>query len=104
MYMNTITMTLTFNEWLLALKDIRGRARIVARINSAEEGNFGDCAPVGEGVSEMRVHFGPGYRIYFAQEDKTVYCCLSAAIRKPRQRTYSGPKKFGTNSRRLSDD
>ena len=49
-----------FNAWLLALKDKLGRARIIQRIRSAEHGNFGDCEPVGEGVSEMRVHIGPG--------------------------------------------
>lgn len=49
---------------------------------AAEEGNFGDCAPVGEGVSEMRVHFGPGYRLYFAQEGKTVYLLLVGGDKK----------------------
>ena len=56
-----------FNAWLLALKDKLGRARIIQRIRSAEHGNFGDCEPVGEGVSEMRVHIGPGYRVYFSR-------------------------------------
>ena len=54
-----------FNSWLETLKDKRGRARIIHCIRSAEHGNFGDCEPVGEGVSEMLVHFGPGYRVYF---------------------------------------
>ena len=92
--MNTITMTLTIIEGLLALKDIRGRARIVARVNSAEEGNFGDCAPVGEGVSEMRVHFGPGYRLYFAQEDKTVYLLLVGGDKKTQTKDIQRAKEI----------
>jgi hypothetical protein len=52
-----------FDTWLAALKDKIGRARIALRIRSAEHGNFGDCEPVGGGVSEMRIHFGPGYRV-----------------------------------------
>ena len=62
-----------FNVWLLALKDKLGRARIIQRIRSAEHGNFGDCEPVGEGVSEMRVHIGPGYRVYFSRRAEVVY-------------------------------
>lgn len=61
-----------FDDWLRRLPDVKGKARILARIKSAERGNFGDCEPVGEGVSEMRVHIGPGYRIYFARQGKIV--------------------------------
>lgn len=56
-----------FDTWLADLKDKIGRARIAVRIRSAEHGNFGDCDPVGQGVSEMRIHFGPGYRVYFTR-------------------------------------
>ncbi len=57
-------------------KDKVGRARIVHRIRSAEHGNFGDCEPVGEGVSEMRIHFGPGYRVYFTRCGEVIYLLL----------------------------
>ena len=60
--MSTFHRSDEFDAWLAALKDKVGRARIVLRIRSAEHGNFGDCEPVGEGVSEMRIHCGPGYR------------------------------------------
>jgi len=63
--MNTILRTDEFDSWLSKLKDFRGKARIIERIKSAERGNFGDCSPVGEGVSEMRIHFGKGYRVYY---------------------------------------
>ena len=58
----------TFRQWLSSLKDRQGRARILVRLERIEEGNFGDVQPVGEGVSEVRLHFGPGYRLYFLQE------------------------------------
>jgi putative addiction module killer protein len=61
--MNVISQTETFADWLGGLADAVGKGLIVARIEAARLGNFGDCEPVGEGVSEMRVHFGPGYRV-----------------------------------------
>jgi len=75
-----------FDTWLAALKDRRGRARIVHRIRSAEHGNFGDCEPVGEGVSEMRIHFGPGYRVYFTRRGEAVYLLLLGGDKASRQR------------------
>jgi putative addiction module killer protein len=57
---NTFERSEEFDAWLAALKDNVGRARIVLRIRSAEHGNFGDCEPVGEGVSEMRGTLGQG--------------------------------------------
>ena len=62
--MNTIIRTDVFDLWLSTLKDVRAKARIIKRIRSAERGNFGDCMPVGAGVSEMRIHSGPGYRVF----------------------------------------
>lgn len=59
------------------LADAKGKARIVARLRSAQFGNFGDCEPVGEGVSEMRVHVGPGYRVYFMRRESIVYLFLT---------------------------
>ncbi|MDP1716903.1 MAG: type II toxin-antitoxin system RelE/ParE family toxin [Burkholderiales bacterium] len=63
--MNTIQTTEIFDAWFEGLRDRIAKARIQARIDRAEEGNFGDCRPVGKGVSEMRVHYGAGYRVYF---------------------------------------
>ena len=54
-----------FAEWLLKLKDIKGRAIILRRINQAEEGNFGNYRDFGEGLYEFKISFGPGYRVYF---------------------------------------
>ena len=76
--MNIIQRTAVFADWLEKLSDVRGKARIVARIAAASVGNFGDCAPVGQGVSEMRIDFGPGYRVYFMREGPIVYLLLCA--------------------------
>jgi putative addiction module killer protein len=65
--MKTIQTTAAFDGWFTGLKDPQAARRIQVRIDRAEDGNFGDCEPVGEGVSEMRIHYGPGYRVYFVQ-------------------------------------
>lgn len=59
-----------FKDWLNSIKDKQGLARIAARLLRLENGNFGDCKPVGEGVWELRMDFGPGYRVYYAIENK----------------------------------
>ncbi len=74
--MNTFLRSEEFDAWLAALKDKIGRARIISRIRAAEAGNFGDCAPVGKGVSEMRIHVGPGYRLYYAKHREALYLLL----------------------------
>lgn len=65
--MHTIQTTEVFDDWFHALRDKQAKTRIQSRIDRAEDGNFGDCQPVGEGVSEMRIHVGAGYRVYFKQ-------------------------------------
>ena len=80
--MNTILRTETFDTWLSKLKDPRAKPRIIKRIRSAERGNLGDCEPVGAGVSEMRIHFGPGYRVYFMRIGKVVYLLLCGGTKR----------------------
>ena len=74
--MYTVLRTEEFDAWLRALRDGVGKARILARLRSAQLGNLGDCASVGGGVFEMRVHVGPGYRVYFTRRERTVYLLL----------------------------
>src|SRR3569833_2794313 len=59
--------TVDFDKWLKDLRDTRAKAKILVRIERLARGNPGDVAPVGDGISELRVHFGPGYRVYFRQ-------------------------------------
>jgi len=84
--MNSFQRSDEFAAWLTALKDKLGRARIVHRIRSAEFGNFGDCEPVGEGVSEMRIHFGPGYRVYFTRRGEVVYLLMLGGDKSSQKR------------------
>lgn len=84
--MFTLIRSSVFGEWLDRLNDRKGKARIVARLTSAEHGNFGDCEPVGEGVSEMRIHYGPGYRVYFVRRELTVYVLLCGGDKRSQRR------------------
>jgi len=61
-----------FSAWINALADIKGRAKIRERIARLRLGNMGDCEPIGEGISELRIHYGPGYRVYFGQDGNEI--------------------------------
>ena len=84
--MNTFLRTDDFDAWLSGLKDNVARARIAHRIRSAEYGNFGDCEPVGEGVSEMRIHVGPGYRAYYTRRGAVIYLLLLGGDKSSQKR------------------
>lgn len=80
--MNTLRRTDNFIHWYSRLKDVGAKARIAARLKYATLGNFGDCKSVGQGVMEMRIHAGPGYRLYYAQAGATVYVLLLGGDKK----------------------
>ncbi len=92
--MSRIARTDIFDRWLSQLKDARGTARIIERIRSAERGNFGDCEHIGAGVSEMRIHFGPGYRVYFARTGDVDYVLLCAGTKRSQQRDILTARKL----------
>lgn len=71
-----VRQTARFRNWLAGLRDERGRARILKRLDRAGQGNLGDVAPVGGGVSEMRIFHGPGYRVYFVQRGSALIVLL----------------------------
>lgn len=71
-----IEQTEVFCSWLSGLKDLRAKARIAARLRMAESGHLGDCKPVGGGVLEMRIDYGPGYRVYFARHQEVLMIML----------------------------
>jgi putative addiction module killer protein len=77
-----ICKTHTFVQWLDGLLDIQARARVLARIKRLEEGNAGDVKPVGEGVSEMRIDYGPGYRVYFVRRGHQVIVLLAGGTKR----------------------
>ena len=83
-----------FDAWLSALLDDRAKARILARLKSAELGNLGDCQAGGNGISEMRVHCGVGYRVYFVRDGATVYLLLTGGERSSQQRDIERAKEI----------
>lgn len=72
-----IRQTPVFEEWFRRLRDQDGKARILVRLRRLSLGNPGDVQPVGQGVSEMRIHSGPGYRIYFVQRGQELVILLA---------------------------
>ncbi len=84
--MNTFLKSDEFDAWLVGLKDHVGKAMIAKRIRNAETGNFGDCEPMGEGVSELRIHCGPGYRAYFTRRGDVVYFLLLGGDKSTQKR------------------
>jgi putative addiction module killer protein len=73
-------------EWLRDLRDRRARARIESRLTLLSLGHFGDCKPVGEGVWELRVDIGPGYRVYYAMEGKSIVLLISGGDKRSQTR------------------
>lgn len=73
--------TETFARWLDGLRDSRARARVQVRIERLAGGNAGDVKPVGEGVSELRIDYGPGYRVYFAKRGRAVVILLAGGVK-----------------------
>ncbi|HEX5958040.1 MAG TPA: type II toxin-antitoxin system RelE/ParE family toxin [Hyphomicrobiaceae bacterium] len=75
--MPQVVRTDVFDEWLRALRDVKGRARIDMRIRRLADGNPGDVRPVGKGVSELRIDTGPGYRVYYASRGDALIVLLA---------------------------
>lgn len=71
-----VRQTARFASWLKGLRDERARARILKRLDRVADGNLGDVAAVGGGISEMRIFYGPGYRIYFVQRGSELIVLL----------------------------
>jgi putative addiction module killer protein len=86
MPMIEIRETELFSAWLAKLKDQEAKAKIVSRIRRLALGNAGDVAPVGSGVSEMRIHHGPGYRVYFMQRGTKLVVLLCGGDKSSQSR------------------
>lgn len=95
-----IRETETYAEWFAGLRDLRAQTKILARIGRLAIGNAGDAAPVGEGVSEMRIHYGPGYRVYFVQWGKMLVILLCGGDKCSQSRDIEAAKAL---ARELKD-
>ena len=77
-----VRRTETYARWLDGLRDVRARARVLVRVERLIAGNPGDVTPVGEGVSELRIDYGPGYRVYFKRQGQTVVVLLAGGDKR----------------------
>jgi putative addiction module killer protein len=89
-----VRQTETFTSWFDGLRDPKAQAKIVVRIRRAQAGNLADVKPVGEGVSEMRITYGPGYRLYFVQRGETLIILLVGGDKKSQRRDIAKAKEL----------
>ncbi|MGO3972098.1 type II toxin-antitoxin system RelE/ParE family toxin [Pseudomonas sp. Qb1D1] len=83
-----------FQEWLYSLRSKPVHGRVLTRLDNARMGNFGDCENVGNGVSEMRIHYGPGYRVYFKRIGEVVYLLLIGGDKSTQKRDIERAKEI----------
>jgi putative addiction module killer protein len=92
-----VRKTEVFAKWLDALKDIRARARILVRIERLAAGNPGDVKPVGEGVSELRIDYGPGYRVYYKKHGRQVVILLAGGDKRTQAKDIKTAMRLAQN-------
>ncbi|MCL6568515.1 MAG: type II toxin-antitoxin system RelE/ParE family toxin [Meiothermus silvanus] len=95
--MPQIVQTEVFAQWFASLRDAKARAVINARLRRVELGNLGDCAPVGEGVSELRIHYGAGYRVYFAKRGMEVVVLLAGGDKSSQSKDIKRAQELARN-------
>ncbi len=81
-----VRQTALFAAWLRDLRDLKARVRIAVRIERLQEGNFGDAKSVGQGVSELRINYGPGYRVYYVRRGSTAVVLLCGGDKQTQDR------------------
>ncbi len=83
-----------FSDWISGLKDIMGRKRILVRLERIAQGNYGDCQSVGEGVLELRLFFGGGYRVYFGEDGDTLVVLLCGGDKSTQNQDIKNAKSY----------
>lgn len=89
-----LKQTETFRKWRLRLKDERARALIASRLDRLSFGHAGDVKPVGQGISELRIHYGPGYRIYLQKRGNTIIVLLCGGSKSTQQKDIETAKRL----------
>jgi len=89
--------TAVFASWLDSVRDIRARARIQARLDRLAEGNPGDVKPIGEGVSELKINYGPGYRVYFKARGREVIILLGGGDKRTQAKDIKSALRLARN-------
>jgi putative addiction module killer protein len=89
-----VIKTSAFDAWLDDLRDIRAKAKILARIDRLSNGNPGDVAPIGDGLSEMKIDYGPGYRVYYLQHGQLLVVLLCAGEKGSQKRDIKDAKAY----------
>lgn len=97
--MKEIIKTQTFERWIKSLRDPQAKAKVAIRIRRLSLGNPGDVKPVGEGVSELRIDYGPGYRVYFIQDGPVVVVLLCGGDKRTQQRDIEQAKALASQWR-----
>ena len=92
-----IRQTSVFAAWLDRLRDQRAKAIIAARIDRLAQGNAGDVAPIGDGLSELRIHYGPGYRVYFLKRGKIIMILLCGGDKKTQNKDIKAAKQIASD-------
>ena len=83
-----------YAEWLASLRDARARARIIIQVDRMELGLFGDSEPIGEGLSELKIHYGPGYRVYYGRETLDTYLVICGGDKSTQSRDIKRAKAY----------
>lgn len=90
-----IKQTETFRKWWTKLKDERARGLVFARLDRLACGHEGDVEPVGQGISELRIHYGPGYRVYFQKQGNTIVILLCGGDKNTQAKDIKTAKRLG---------
>lgn len=88
-----------FRKWLNSLRDVTARAKIRLRVDRLEAGNLGDFKPVGNGVFELRIDYGPGYRVYYGQVERTIVLLLCGGDKSTQEKDIVKAQEYWTDSR-----
>lgn len=89
-----------YAEWLRGLRDARAKAKILIQVDKMELGLFGDVEPIGEGLSELRIHYGPGYRVYYGKEGQQVYLLLCGGDKSTQAKDIKKAKEYWKDHKR----